>query len=284
MNEKGLYVLIEFLNKFNCSLIEYVVLSTDKNVEKDFYNELSDVCTSNNIKMYNQNDIYPIFEGYKFAVGWRWIIKDKNNLIVLHDSILPKYRGFTPLVNMLINGEEDLGVTALFASEDYDKGNIIKQETITIEYPIKVATAIEKIAHLYSKLVNEIVDLIVGNITITGTPQNNSEATYSVWRDEKDYFIDWSKSSAFIRRTVDSLGFPYTGTRTLLNGEIVIIDEVEEYSDLFIENRDVGKVILLEESYPVIICGEGLLKVKKARDLYGKSVIPLKKFRSRFGG
>lgn len=284
MNQKGLYVLSEFINKFDGNLIEYVVLSRDKNVEKDFYDELSNLCTSSNIKSYYINDNIPSFNGYKFAVGWRWIIEDTSNLIVLHDSILPKYRGFAPLVNMLINGERELGVTALFASYDYDKGNIIKNEKIIVEYPLKIKTAIEKIVTLYSKLVNEIVNIIIQNKMITGRPQKEEDATYSVWRDEKDYFIDWSKNSKSIRRIVDSLGFPYAGARTYLNNEIIIIDEVEEYPDLNIENRDVGKVIFISEEQPVVICGEGLLKVKCARDLEGKPAIPFKKFRSRFGG
>jgi len=280
MNEKGFYVL----NRFDSDFIEYVVLSKDKNVQKDYYIELINLCIKNKIKNYNKSEIIPIFAGYKFAIGWRWVIEDVNNLIVLHDSLLPKYRGFAPLVNMLINGEEELGVTALFASNEYDKGEIIRQEKLNIDYPVKIKTAIEKISPLYLKLVNDITKLIIQNKKISSVPQKEEEASYSIWRDEKNYFINWNKDAEIIKRIVDSLGFPYAGARTFLNGEIVIIDEVEEYPDLKIENRDVGKVIFIEEKFPVIICGEGLLKIKSARYLDGKSILPLKKFRSRFGG
>lgn len=284
MNEKGLYVLDNFLKKFGSNIIEHVVLSRDKNVEKDYYDEISSLCINHNIRIYNRNDDIPVFSGYKFAIGWRWIIKDIHNLIVLHDSILPKYRGFSPLVNMLINGEKELGVTALFASNEYDKGHIIKQEKIQVMYPIKIGTAIKMIGNLYSKIVNEISEFIIIGIIITGIPQIESEATYSIWRDEKDYLINWSKNADLIQRFVDSLGFPYSGARTILNGDIVIIDEVDIVSDLIIENRDFGKVIFLIDSYPIVVCGKGLLKVKSARNLDGNSVIPLVKFRSRFGG
>ncbi len=284
MNEKGLHVLNDFLNKFNSDVIEYIVLSKDENIEKDYFDEIREICQSNGIKFFYRKDNIPSFSGYKFTIGWRWIIENTNNLIVLHDSILPKYRGFSPLVNMLINGEKVLGVTALFASNKYDEGYIIKQERVSIEYPIKIKDAIEHISPLYSKLVNEIVDLIIVDETIVGFPQKKEEASYSVWRDEKDYFINWSKDSSSIRRTIDALGFPYSGARTLLNGEVIIIDEVEEYPDVIIENRDIGKVIFIEKNFPVVICGEGLLKIIRARDLNKKFVIPLNKFRSRFGG
>ena len=45
------------------------------------------------------------------------MIKNSENLIVFHDSLLPKYRGFAPLVSQLINGEEYLGVTAIFTND-----------------------------------------------------------------------------------------------------------------------------------------------------------------------
>lgn len=283
MNEKGLHVLTEFMSKYNSSHIEYVVLSRDKNVENDFYDELSDLCTSRNIKKYERNDKYPRFDGYKFAIGWRWIIEDANKLIVLHDSNLPRYRGFSPLVNMLINGETELGVTALFASDDYDKGDIIAFEKVVIEYPLKIESAIRKIAPLYSKIVNRIVSAIITDKAVKGVPQLESEATYSAWRDANDYFINWNDSAEKIRRIVDSLGFPYLGARTILNRDTIIIDEVEESPDLIIENRDTGKVLYLKGSFPVVICGRGMLVIKKARNPYGESIIPLKIFRSRFG-
>ena len=282
MNEKGLHVLMSFVEKFSGEKIEYVVLSEDKSVQKDYYDELTSLCNKHSILYFNRKDNIPKFEGYKFAIGWRWIIDDTSNLIVLHDSILPKYRGFSPLVNMMINGEDEIGVTALFASNEYDKGQIIKQEKVNITYPIKIQEAIQRISPLYSKLVNYISDLIFDSKEIIGIPQDEKSATYSLWRDEQDYFIDWNCDSTYIRRKVDAVGYPYGGARTYLNNEIVIVEEVEEYGDLNIENRDVGKVIFVEHGYPVIVCGEGLLKVTKASDINGDSILPLKSFRIRF--
>jgi methionyl-tRNA formyltransferase len=54
----------------------------------------------------------------------------------MHDSLLPKYRGFAPLPNALINGEREVGVTALFASEEYDMGDIVCQRRLAVEYPM----------------------------------------------------------------------------------------------------------------------------------------------------
>jgi methionyl-tRNA formyltransferase len=284
MNEKGYTVLKNFLEKYNSENIDYVVLSRDKNIQNDYYNEIVSLCKKYNIKYYDRKDVYPYTKGYKFAIGWRWIIDDTHNLIVLHDSLLPKYRGFAPLVNMLINGEKRIGVTALFASNEYDKGEIVGKEAISIDYPIKIQQAIELISPLYSKLVNNICEKILNGDTIKGVKQDEREATYSLWRDELDYFINWNENSGKIRRMIDALGYPYKGAMTYLNGEKIIIDDAIEYDDVKIENRDVGKVIFVENGYPIVVCKKGLLKITKARDLTGQSILPLKKFRSRFGG
>ena len=86
---------------------------------------------------------------YQLAIGWRWLISGTENLIVLHDSLLPKYRGFAPLVNSLINGEQEIGVTAIWAGPEFDAGEIIFQEKAGICYPIKIQEAIEIVSGLY---------------------------------------------------------------------------------------------------------------------------------------
>ncbi|MBD3843930.1 MAG: hypothetical protein IE909_19060 [Campylobacterales bacterium] len=109
MNSKGFYVLKNFINKFGSSSVEYVVSSEDKNIQKDFFDEIKELATKEKIKFFSRfENVAPIekeFSGYKFAIGWRWLIKDERNLIVFHDSLLPKYRGFAPLVNCLVNNE-----------------------------------------------------------------------------------------------------------------------------------------------------------------------------------
>ncbi len=282
MNEKGYYVLNNFLKKFPKDFINYIVISKDKNIENDYYNEIIDLCNKHKINFFTKSEKIPRFNGYKFAIGWRWIIKDNKNLIILHDSILPKYRGFCPLVNMLINNEKKIGVTALFAANDYDKGEIIKNKSININYPIKISEAIKKIIPLYSSLINEITEIIIKNKNITSRAQDENQASYSIWRDNEDYFINWNKDSNLIKRTIDALGYPYLGAKSYFNDKIIIIEEAEVYPDLKIENREAGKVILIINNYPIIICGQGLLKIKKAKYINNQSIFPLKKFRNRF--
>ena len=281
LGSKGFYVLKEFLKFFGRNNISFIVSSDDKGVKKDYYNEITELAKKNKlIFYYRKEDISKIerdFKGYKFAIGWRWLIQNYKNLIVFHDSILPKYRGFAPLVNALINGETEIGVTALFGTEEYDKGEIIMQKKISINYPIKIYKAIRLIEPLYFELVREIYFKILNREKIKSFPQDETYVSYSIWLDKRDYFIDWSWDADKIKRFVDAVDYPYDNAKSRVNGRLVKIKDVEIVKDIFIINRErhIGKVIFFINGCPVVICGSGLIKITNINI----NKIP---FRSRF--
>jgi len=281
MTYKGYRVLKEFLKTFTANAVEVVIIGQDKNIENDYSDDIKQVCTNNGILFFYRNDNYIIQSEYIFVISWRWIIHSDKNLIVLHDSILPKYRGFAPLMNMLINGEKEIGVTALFANGEYDCGDIIAQKSLTITYPITISDAINKITPLYTDLVNCIANKYFNNIKIIGTKQNDDEATYSLWRNEEDYFINWNDTAINIKRFIDAVGYPYKGATTFANNQKVRILNANVVNDLKIENRDVGKIIFFKNNCPVVVCREGLLQLENIVDDHNK-VVQLTKFRIQF--
>src|ERR1051326_9251757 len=103
MSEKGFAVLENHIWGFGTKNIAAVITARDENVERDFYDEIKGLCERNSIKCFDRKDGKKIPADVSFAVSWRWMIAEKN-LVVFHDSLLPKYRGFSPLVNMLVNG------------------------------------------------------------------------------------------------------------------------------------------------------------------------------------
>lgn len=285
MNEKGYFVLENFIKMHGDNPIEYIVTNQDNNLQKDYYNEILELANKYAIKIFNKDDdikeAEDNFSGYKFAIGWRWIIHNEKDLVVFHDSLLPRYRGFAPLVNSLINGEKMIGVTALFASKDYDKGDIIRQKSLEIDYPIKIDQLIKQILPLYNELVEEIYQIIRDNKNILSQKQNEISSTYSMWLDSEDYFVDWSWSAKKIKRFVDAVAYPYDCAKASLNGQIVKFLEVVEYNDVTIENRDrhIGKIIFMDNGCPVIVCKNGLLKLLHIQ--HEEEKIQLS-FRSRF--
>ena len=289
MNKKGFTTLNDVVNKFGSDIFEFVVVERDEKVVQDYYDSIVSFCHKYQILYYKrggEKKHTTNFKLKKIAIGWRWLIIENENLIVLHDSLLPKYRGFTPLVTALINGEKQIGVTSLLANKSYDTGDVLIQKVLDVSYPMKIKDAITIISELYSKIVIELINSYIYNIHIQSSKQNNREASYSMWRDELDYQINWHKDATYISRQIDALGFPYQGAQTYVNSHLIKIFESELVEDVSIVNRDemVGKVIFLDKGKPIIVCGNGLLKIHEAIDSRtGKSLLPLKKIRLRFG-
>ncbi|MEM3068191.1 MAG: formyltransferase family protein [Thermoplasmata archaeon] len=283
MGYKGYKVLDAFINKYGVKPISCVISERDINMENDYYKEIKELCFVNKVPFFNRKDTYELDSKYSFAISWKWILYGINNLIIFHDSILPKYRGFAPLVNALINGESEVGVTALFANDFYDRGNIISQRKQKVTYPIKINDAIDLITKSYVDLVMEISEKILRQENIVAYPQNESLATYSLWLDEDDYRIDWSKDSYYIKRFIDSVGFPYKGALTTIDDKSFRIYDSVIFEDVPIENRSPGKVIFIHNHCPVVVCGKGLLMITKMVDNDTKQdVLPFKRLRVRF--
>ncbi len=90
MSSRGFFVLNSFIQNYGAKSIAFVVCNKDKNIKKDFYSEIKALSIKLGITFFKKSDDYKEiekdFEGYKFAIGWRWLIENNNKLIVLHYS------------------------------------------------------------------------------------------------------------------------------------------------------------------------------------------------------
>ncbi len=284
LGEKG-FAVVEALSTMNFKNSITCVIGQDNAVEDDWSLKLAEFCDRNGIQYIFRNmpneddcDLY-------MAVGWRWLIKDipKEKLIIFHDSLLPKYRGFSPLISALLNKEKLAGVTVFLASDEYDKGNVLMQKSINLNYPTYIEKEIKRISVVCANLAVEIIEKFYNRtINKSGYPQDENKATYSLWRNDDDYRINWSNSADDILHFINCLGWPYRGASALLNGNLVRVFKANCQPDVMIENRSVGKVIFVEEGLPVVVCGKGLLMLEDVRDNVGRGLLPLENFRSKF--
>lgn len=283
MNSKGLCVLNNLVENSYSDMIDKVVIAHDKNMLNDYYNDMYQAAKKASIPVFDKKDNEPIESEYCLTIAWRWMLNvpDGCQLLVTHDSLLPKYRGFAPLVNMLINHEREIGVSAIFASDECDQGPIIAQRRCPVTYPIKIQDAIELVQPLYGDIVCDIFKNIRENDSIKSTVQDESQATYSMWRDEDDYHIDWNQSAEYIQQFIYSVGYPYKGAYSMMDGTIIRILDCEIYKDVVIENRTPGKLLFMVDGKPVIACSTGMLKLTEIVNEDGENLLPLKKFRIR---
>lgn len=218
-----------------------------------------------------------------FLVGWQHLLTQITpTTVVFHDSLLPRYRGFAPTVTALLKGDREIGVTALQPCETVDEGPIFGQRAIPIAYPIKIEQALKIQAELMSDLAVELIGRWRRNC-LSANPQNEKLASYSIWRDDADYDIDWALDAASIERLVNAVGYPYAGARTTVDGlQTIRVLDVTVLPDMHFEIRQPGKIWKLDKGCAVVVCGNGMIRIDRCRR-EDQSEFTFTRLRSRLG-
>ncbi|MGP3757264.1 methionyl-tRNA formyltransferase [Streptomyces sp. IBSNAI001] len=148
------------------------------------------------------------------ANNWRtWIpprifALPRHGTLNIHDSLLPKYAGFSPLIWALINGESEVGVTAHMMNDELDAGDIVRQEAVAVG-PADTATDLfHKTVDLIGPVTTGALGLIAAGRT-EFTPQDRSEATFFHKRSAEDIRIDWNWPAEDLARLVRAQSDPY---------------------------------------------------------------------------
>ena len=118
----------------------------------------------------------------------------KHGILNVHTSLLPKYRGASPIQSVLINGETETGVTIMKMDKGMDTGAIISQKTIKIDENDTYSTLDKKLAKIsILALLEAIPDYISGVLKLQ--PQDDSKATTCKLLTREDGKIDWTKTT-----------------------------------------------------------------------------------------
>ena len=280
--EKGYQVFSRLINDGRKDYIAGVVSFHEVGVQKDYFSDLKNVCMNQGICFFEwktiKDNLISLIHDKSItscvAISWRYLLPLSINeyleddLIIFHDSLLPKYRGFAPLVTAMINGDKNVGASVLYATEQADCGEIIMQEAFEIDETENIQNAIEKMSKIYAELACKLVDGIIGN-TLVSSPQVETNATYSIWRDEDDYWIDWKWSAEKIQRFVKAVGYPYKGAKTMVGENTIRILEASIIDDIDFAIRMPGKIWMIDKGIPTIVCGKGMIRIDKAIDENG---------------
>lgn len=137
-------------------------------------------------------------------------------IIGVHPSLLPKYRGATPIQSAILAGESETGASLFMINEKVDNGPVLAQEKLSIEnsdYP----TLEDRLAHLSGKLLVKILPDFMNKKT-RPKPQNDAEATFTKKFTTEDGFVDLEKDDpVIIGRKVRALN-PEPGIWTIKDG------------------------------------------------------------------
>ena len=222
------------------------------------------------------------------VVGWYWIIGNealntvKNGFIGIHNSLLPKYRGSSPLIWTMINGEPEAGFSLFSLTEKMDEGDIWASGTVPIEKSDSVSDVLKKLEIKTLETIRSIYPKILEG-TATAIRQNHAEATYCSPRFDFDGSIDWNKSSQEIYDFIRAQTYPYPGAFTYLNGEKIIIWKAKLNDVTYYGTT--GQVARIDENGVYVICGNQqsiILEIVEIKNEKSKAEKVIRSVKSRF--
>ncbi|MFH1645522.1 MAG: formyltransferase family protein [Candidatus Omnitrophota bacterium] len=269
------------------NLLKSSTLNRDVNIRKVFiyeknnilYENFKHLCEDKNISWYETQHIEEYLKILKdeksdllIVSGWGYKIPKevftvaKKGVVVLHDSLLPKNRGFCPSFWALLNGEKTTGVTAFFIDEGIDSGDIIFQEKTKISIDDDINSLTEKIIGLYDRVLSKIIACLKQGIDLPRTRQRESEATYCHRRCPEDALIDWNKRVVDIINLLKVSKKPYFEAYTFYKGKKLFVIEAEESAQSNSKDSLPGSILLSGVDRGVSVSAkDGVVKLKKIR-------------------
>lgn len=184
----------------------------------------------------------------------------KHGVINIHASLLPKYRGASPIHYAILNGEKTTGITIMKTDIGIDTGDILLQKSLQIGDNETCGELFERLSVLGAECVKDALSLIMQNSAVY-TPQIESKATFTKIIKKEQARIDWTKSADDIVNLVRAFN-PAPVAFTTLNGEPFKIYSAEK-CDI---TGNAGEILFADKT---LIVGAGeksvsLLKVCKA--------------------
>lgn len=144
-----------------------------------------------------------------------WQMPSKGT-INLHGSLLPQYRGAAPINHVIINGEQETGVTTFFLKQEIDTGDIIFTDNVEITETETAGTLHDKLMVVGANLLVKTVKAIEAD-DYNEVPQPESEELKYAPKIFKDYCkIDWNQTNQTVYNHIRGLS-PYPTAFTTLN-------------------------------------------------------------------
>jgi len=201
----------------------------------------------------------------------------KYGSLNIHPSLLPKYRGCSPIHYTILNGDEETGVTIILMNEKADQGPIVAVSKLAIG-DLKMTTK-----ELEEKLTNLGAELLIKTIPqwlkgeIKTQAQDESKATYTKTLSKEIGFIDWTKPAQEIERQVRAF-CDCPGAFCKMDEKIVKIWKVSVSNKAENESKRIpGKIYLAPNDKIAVQCGKDYLIIEELQ-LEGKRRMKVEEF------
>ncbi len=186
--------------------------------------------------------------------------------INIHASLLPKYRGSSPIQAAIYNMDKKSGITTMVMAKGLDTGDILLSATTPISQNDTAQDLHDTLTLLGADLIVKTIQQILKN-QIKPIPQNHSRASYVKMLKKSDGKIDWNLSSRQICAHINAMT-PWPGAFSKLDGKRVKIYKAVPFDK--VSEHNPGVIFLCDKQGIHVAAGDGCVSILELMGTSGK--------------
>jgi methionyl-tRNA formyltransferase len=184
----------------------------------------------------------------------------------IHASLLPRWRGASPIHHAILAGDKKTGVSLMQMEEGLDTGPVYAQDSISIGQEETAATLHDRLADLGAEMLDRYLDDILdGNLP--AQPQDDAASTYAPMIKKDQGTIDWTLPAEQVDRHIRAMT-PWPSAFTTWRGKLLKVLAAEPIEKVNLPAGHAGDVVSYQDT-AVVLTSNGGLKLLKVQ-LSGK--------------
>jgi len=188
----------------------------------------------------------------------------RDGAINIHASLLPRWRGATPIQRALLAGDRHTGVSIMQMDAGLDTGPVLMQEEIPILEHDTMGTLRDRLAELGAKLIVQALDALQAGV-IRATAQSAEGVTYAAKLEKREARVDWRQGALTVNRQVRALN-PSPGADARVRGV-----ELKIWRCATAAGRgNPGEILSIGPEGLCVACGEDALVITELQRSGGK--------------
>ncbi|MFP4194677.1 MAG: methionyl-tRNA formyltransferase [Desulfobacterales bacterium] len=192
----------------------YTVVQPDSVATEDFYRHVSEL----------RPDVF-VVAAFGHILPKRLLELPPMGAINLHASLLPKYRGPSPIQWAIINGETETGVTSMLMDAGLDTGEILISRSTPVYADDTAGTLHDRLALMAADVLLLTLEGFSSG-TIRPVPQNHAMASYAPMLKKSDGHLDWTRTAEYLERFIRGMT-PWPGAYAYWNNKKLNIYRAE---------------------------------------------------------
>ncbi len=195
---------------------------------------------------------------YGYILPKRFINLPKLRSVNIHASLLPKYRGASPIQSALLNGDDVTGITIQEISRKLDCGDMILKKSVSIEQTDNYFSLLAKLCDLSASATREYL-MLEENGSVHTIEQDDNEAEYCYKIKKEDGCIDWNEPAERIFNQIRAFA-EWPKSFTSLEGKKMIIHRAELMEDY--DKGKPGEIVKADKTGLYVSASDGVLSIK----------------------